>query len=421
MKILEFFRGLFKSRDKPQNEYRWSLAPFLFGRSISGKNVNEKTALQISAVFSCIKILAESVACLPLHVYHTDGNGNKILATKHPLYHLLHDAPNDEMTAYSFKETAMVHLLTQGNFYSEIEIGGKATINALYPLQPSRMTVKRDDKNKIRYSYRPTTGENEHLKEPTEKVYRRGEILHIPALGFDGLVGYSPIAMARNAIGVAMACEEFGAKFFENGARPSGVLKVPHVLKDPKKLSDSWKSAYGGENAGKVAVLEEGVEFQQLSVNQDDAQFLETRKFQIAEIARIFRVPLHMLNELDRATFSNITQQSLEFITYTLTPWLVRLEQGFNKALFFPGERGKYFVKFSVEGFLRGDYETRMRGYQTALQSGIMSVNEVRGLEDLNAIPAEEGGDLHLVNGNMAKLKDAGAAYTQKNGGGNNE
>lgn len=414
MKLFDWIRGLFKSRDKPKDSYYFS-SPFLFGRSISGKSVDETTALQISAVFACCKILAESVACLPLHVYKRDG-GSKTLATEHPLYYLLHDAPNGEMTAYSFKETTMLNLLTNGNAYSEIRYDGHG-ISGLYPLQSSRMTIKRDDSNQLVYTYRPSTGENEHMKTPAEITFRRHEILHIPALGFDGINGYSPIAMARNAIGVAMACEEYGAKFFENGARPSGILKVPHVLKDPQKLSESWQAAYGGENSGKTAVLEEGVEYQQLSVNQNDAQFLETRKFQIAEIARIFRVPLHMINELDRATFSNITQQSLEFITYTLTPYLVRLEQGFNKALFNETERGKYFVKFNVDGFLRGDYETRMRGYQTALQSGILSVNEVRELEDLNSIPAEAGGDYHLVNGNMAKLQDAGAAYAKKNEG----
>ena len=422
MKIIDWFKGLFKSRDKPQvqDSYQFSGFPFLFGRSISGQTVNTTTALQISAVFACVKILAESVACLPLHVYQRDGN-NKTLATGHPLYRVLHDAANEEMTAYSFKETLMLHLLTNGNSYSKIGLGRRGEVSGLYPLQSNRMRVERDDNGKRIYKYRPTTGENEHMKSSEELTFQSWEILHIPALGFDGLTGYSPIAMARNAIGVAMACEEFGAKFFENGARPSGVLKHPGVLKDPDKLRESWQKIYGGSaNAGRVAVLEEGTSYESISVNQSDAQFLETRKFQIAEIARIFRVPLHMLNELDRATFSNITQQSLEFITYTLTPYLVRLEQGFNKALFSETERGKYFVKFSVEGFLRGDYETRMRGYSTAINQGIMSVNEVRSLEDWNPLSEEEGGNYHLVNGNLAKLQDAGAAYQQK-AGDNNE
>lgn len=416
MKILDFFKGLFKSRDKPQNSYYYSGAPFLFGRSISGKTVNETTALQISAVFACCKILAESVACLPLHVYQQDDKGNKTLATKHPLYYLLHDSPNPEMTAYTFKENTMLHLLLNGNSYSQIVIRGDRIIG-LYPLISNRMTVKRDDSGEIIYTYRPSTGENKHMKKPEEVTLRRQDVLHIPALGFDGVIGFSPIAMARNAIGVAIATEEFGAKFFENGARPSGVLEHPDTVKNFDKLREEWQKVYGGsQNAGKVAILEEGMKYQQISIPPNDAQFLDTRKFQIAEIARIFRVPLHMLNELDRATFSNITQQSLEFVVYTLTPWLVRLEQSFNKSLFNEAERGKYFVKFNVEGLLRGDYETRMRGYQIALQSGIMSVNEVRELEDFNAIPAEAGGDLHLVNGNVAKLEDAGAAYQNKAG-----
>ncbi|MBR6712112.1 MAG: phage portal protein [Selenomonadaceae bacterium] len=411
MSILNFIRGLFKSRDKPQDSYNFSGFPFLFGRSISGKTVNETTALRISAVFACCKILAESVACLPLHVYQQDGR-NRTLAVEHPLYFLLHDSPNKEMTAYTFKETLMLHLLTSGNTYSQILLGNRGEIRGLYPLQANRMTVKRNDNGKLIYTYRPTTGENEYMKNPDEITFQREAILHIPALGFDGLIGYSPIAMARNAIGVAIATEEFGAKFFEQGARPSGILSHPSVIKDFDKLREEWQKIYGGSsNTGKVAILEEGMKYESIAIPPNDAQFLETRKFQIAEIARIFRVPLHMLNELDRATFSNITQQSLEFVVYTLTPWLVRLEQGFNKALFTEEERGKYFVKFSVEGFLRGDYETRMRGYQTALQSGIMSVNEVRELEDLNAISAEAGGDYHLVNGNVAKLQDAGAAY----------
>ena len=419
MKIIEKIIGWFKSRDKPQNEYRWSGSPFLLGQSISGKSVDTTTALQVSTVFSCVKILAESVACLPLHVYRQDRQ-SKTLATEHPLYYLLHDAPNSEMTAYSFKETTMLHLLTSGNAYSQIFRDKLNRVMSLYPLLPDKMTVKRDNTGKRIYTYRPATSENPHMTTSAEITMQEADVLHIPALGNDGLFGYSPIAIARNAIGVALACEDFGAKFFQNGAKPSGILKVPHVLKDPQKLSESWQAAYGGGNSGKTAVLEEGVEYQQLSVNQNDAQFLETRKFQIAEIARIFRVPLHMINELDRATFSNITQQSLEFITYTLTPYLVRLEQGFNKALFSETERGKYFVKFSVEGFLRGDYETRMRGYSTAINQGILSVNEVRSLEDLNPLSAEEGGDYHLVNGNLAKLEDAGAAYQQK-AGDNNE
>ena len=413
MKILDFFRGLFKSRDKPTDSYHFSFAPFLFGKSISGKTVNEFSAMQNSAVYACVRILSESIAALPLHVYEYK-NGGKERVPNHPLYYLLHDAPNDEMTSFQFRECSMAHLLLWGNSYAQILRDGLGNITGLYPLRPDRTSVERDDNGEIVYRYTPTTGENQHMKKPTQITLSRRDVLHIPALGFDGLIGYSPIAMARNAIGVAIACEEFGAKFFENGAKPSGVLKVPHVLKDPQKLSDSWQSAYGGENAGRIAVLEEGVDYQQISIPPNDAQFLDTRKFQLNEIARIFRVPPHMLADLERATFSNITQASLEFVMYTLTPWIVRWEQALNKALFKPSERGKFFTKFAVEGLLRGDYETRVRGYQLALQSGWMNVNEVRELEDMNKIPDEEGGNIYMINGNMSKLRDCGAAYKNK-------
>ena len=419
MKILDFFRGLFKTREPPQDRYYFSGAPFLFGKSISGATVNEISAMRISAVYSCVRILAESIAALPLHVYEYRDGGKK-RAIEHPLYFLLHDAPNDEMTSFTFRELLMTQLLLYGNCYLQIVRGTSyrdfGQVIGLYPLKPDRMTIERDDKGQIIYKYTPTTGENAHMTKSATITLQRQNVLHIPALGFDGLIGYSPIAMARNAIGVAMACEEFGARFFENDARPSGILKHPGTIKNPDKLRESWQTAFSGENHGKTAVLEEGVEYETISIPPDDAQFLDTRKFQIAEIARIFRVPLHLLNDLDRATFNNITQLSLEFVMYTLTPWLVRLEQGFNKALFSRSERGRFFVKFSVEGLLRGDYETRTNGYRAALQSGWMNVNEVRELEDMNKISDEEGGNFFLVNGNMAKLKDAGIAYAKKAG-----
>ena len=235
------------------------------------------------------------------------------------------------------------------------------------------------------------------------------DVLHVPGLGFDGLVGYSPIAMAKNAIGLAIAAEEYGSKFYANGAAPSGVLEHPGILKDPSKVRDSWNETFGGSgNAHKIAVLEEGMKYTPISINPSEAQFLETRKFQIDEIARIFRVPPHMIGDLERSTFSNIEQQSLEFVKYTLEPWLVRWEQSMTRALISQSDKSKYFIKFNVDGLLRGDYQSRMNGYATARQNGWMSANDIRELENLDRIPAEEGGDLYLINGNMTKLADAG-------------
>ena len=235
-------------------------------------------------------------------------------------------------------------------------------------------------------------------------------MLHIPGLGFDGLVGYSPIAMAKNAIGMAIACEEYGAKFFANGAAPGGVLEHPGTIKDPQRVRESWQSTFGGSgNANKIAVLEEGMKYTPIGISPEQAQFLETRKFQINEIARIFRVPPHMVGDLEKSSFSNIEQQSLEFVKYTLDPWVIRWEQSIQRTLLSKDEKAAYFVKFNLEGLLRGDYQSRMNGYAIGRQNGWMSANDIRELENLDRIPAEDGGDLYLINGNMLPLKNAGA------------
>ena len=218
--------------------------------------------------------------------------------------------------------------------------------------------------------------------------------------------------MAKNAIGMAIACEEYGAKFFANGAAPSGVLEHPGVLKDPERVRDSWNAAYGGSsNSHKVAVLEEGMKYTPISISPNEAQFLETRKFQINEIARIFRVPPHMVGDLEKSSFSNIEQQSLEFVKYTLDPWVIRWEQNLARALLNEEEKKVYFFRFNLDGLLRGDYASRMSGYATGIQNGIFSINDCRELENMDLLSDEEGGNLHVLNGNVVKLKDAGAAY----------
>ena len=404
-----FFSGLFRTRDAPTNRTSGSAYSFFMGGSTSGKRVNERSAMQMTAVYSCVRILSEAIASLPLHVYRYNEDGGKEKAINHPLYFLLHDEPNPEMTSFVFRETLMTHLLLWGNAYAQIIRNGKGEVVALYPLMPDRMTVDRDENGKLYYEYQTSSDDAPTMKGSTV-ILRPPDVLHIPGLGFDGLVGYSPIAMAKNAIGMAIACEEYGAKFFANGANPSGVLEHPGTLKDPAKVRDSWNAAFGGSsNAHKVAVLEEGLKYTPISISPNEAQFLETRKFQIDEIARIFRVPPHMLADLEKSSFSNIEQQSLEFVKYTLDPWVSRWEQAMVRSLLSQTEKPTYFLKFNVDGLLRGDYQSRMNGYATARQNGWMSANDIRELENLDRIPAEEGGDLYLVNGNMLPLKNAGA------------
>lgn len=323
-----FFSGLFRSRDAPKNRTSGSAYSFFMGGSTSGKRVNERSAMQMTAVYSCVRILSEAVAGLPLHLYKYTDNGGKEKAVDHPLYFLLHDEPNPEMTSFVFRETLMTHLLLWGNAYAQIIRNGKGEILALYPLMPDRMTVDRDDKGRLYYEYLVSNEDAPTMKGSTVRLHP-SDVLHIPGLGFDGLVGYSPIAMAKNAIGMAIACEEYGAKFFANGAQPSGVLEHPGTIKDPSRVRESWTQTFGGsQNANKVAVLEEGMKYTPISISPEQAQFLETRKFQINEIARIFRVPPHMVGDLEKSSFSNIEQQSLEFVKYTLDPWVSRWEQG---------------------------------------------------------------------------------------------
>ena len=319
------------------------------------------------------------------------------------------------MTSFIFRETLMTHLLLWGNAYAQIIRNGKNEVIALYPLMPNKMDVSRDKSGQLYYTY-VTQPEEAHTMKGNIVYLNPSEVLHIPGLGFDGLVGYSPIAMAKNAIGMAVACEEYGAKFFANGAAPGGVLEHPGTIKDPQRVRESWQSTFGGSgNSNKIAVLEEGMKYTPIGISPEQAQFLETRKFQINEIARIFRVPPHMVGDLEKSSFSNIEQQSLEFVKYTLDPWIVRWEQSIRRALLTPEEKKKYFVKFNLEGLLRGDYQSRMNGYAIGRQNGWMSANDIRELENQDRIPAEEGGDLYLVNGNMMPLKDAGAAYMKSN------
>ena len=403
------FTGLFRSRDKPQNRTVGSSYSFFFGGTTSGKSVNEMSAMQMTAVYSCVRILAEAVAGLPLHLYRYKTDGSKEKAIGHPLYQLLHDEPNPEMSSFVFRETLMTHLLLWGNAYAQIIRNGKGEVIGLYPLMPNRMSVDRDTDGKLWYTYTRSSEEAPTMKGTTVKLYPY-DVLHIPGLGFDGLVGYSPIAMAKNAIGMGIACEEYGARFFANGAAPSGVLEHPGTIKDPVKIRDSWNATFKGSgNAHKVAVLEEGMKYTQIGISPEQAQFLETRKFQINEIARIFRVPPHMVGDLEKSSFSNIEQQSLEFVKYTLEPWIVRWEQSLMRILLSPDEKQTYFFKFNLEGLLRGDYQSRMQGYSIARQNGWMSANDIRELENLDKIPAEAGGDLYLINGNMLPLNRAGA------------
>ena len=339
---MSILSGLFRSRDKPTDSTSGSAYRFLFGGSTAGKPVNERSAMQMTAVYACVRILSEAIAGLPVHLYQYKEDGSKEKALSHSLYRLLHDEPNPEMTRFVFRETLMTHLLLWGNAYAQIIRNGKGEVLALYPLMPNRMTVDRDEKGHLYYQYQMQDSDAPTMKNGTVTL-KPTDVLHIPGLGFDGLVGYSPIAMAKNAIGMAIACEEYGAKFFANGATPGGLLEYPGTVKNPEAVRESWNKGFSGSNSHKIAVLEEGMKYTPISISPEQAQFLETRKFQIDEIARIFRVPPHMVGDLEKSSFSNIEQQSLEFVKYTLEPWIIRWEQSINRALLSEKREGCLF------------------------------------------------------------------------------
>ena len=420
MGMFDWLKPKGSARDAPPvitDSVRDSGQIFTFGRSDSGEKVDEKSAMQIATVYACVRLLAESVAGLPLHLYrYTDADEKgKERAIDHPLYKLLYRQPNPEMTSFSFRETMMTHLLLWGNAYAQIIRDGKNSILALYPLLPENVEVDRDEKGQIYYIYHAYT--DEVPGDNNKDIYfRHDEIFHIPGLGFNGLVGFSPIAMMKNALGTTLAVEKYGSAFFKNGAQPSGVLEHPGVLKNPEKIRENWTDVYGGpNNAHKVAVLEEGMTYKAISLPPEDSQFLSTRQFGVNEICRIFRVPPHMVQDLEHATFSNIEHQSIDFVVHTLTPWIVRFEQEIIKDLLLPEEQDILFPKFNVDGLMRGDYESRMRGYATGISNGFLSPNDVRRLENADLIPPEKGGDDYYLNGGYVRLEDAGKTAAKEN------
>ena len=402
--------GLF-SRKKPKAQDSLSTSRSIFwGNSSAGTYVNEQTALQTSSVYACVRVISEALASLPLHVYRYEDDGSKIVP-EHHLYILLHDEPNPEMTSFLFRETLMSHILLYGNAYAQIIRDGGGRVTALYPLLPNKMDVNRGESGEIYYTYWRDRDEKHPGTKDGMITFSRHEVLHVPGLGFDGRVGYSPIAMVKNAVGLTIATESFGASFFANGANPGGVLEHTGTVNKPEKLRDAWELIHKGvQNSGKVAVLEDGLKYHPIAVPPEQAQFLETRKFQLNEIARIFRIPPHMVGDLEKSSFSNIEQQSLEFVKYTMEPWVVRWEQCMKRSLILPSEKSRYSIRFNLDGLLRGDYETRMRGYSIGIQNGFMSPNDARRLENMNVIPSPAG-DRYMVNGNMIDIEDVGKQW----------
>lgn len=380
------------------------------GRNATGVNVNEETALRFITVFSCVRVLAEGVGSLPFFVYKKRRGGGKDKADDHPVYSLVHDLPNDEMTSQSWRETMTGHLATSGNCYSILTRNKRGQVEDIYPISWAECKpIRNSETRKIEY----------HINDRGKsEVFPAERIFHAPGFGFDGIMGYSPIRMAAEAVGIGMASSEFTAHFYKNGMNIGSALEHPQALSDTAYARlQEWinEKGVGLGNSWKPLILEEGMKISRIPMPFVDAQFIETRKLNRDEICGLFRVPPHMVANLERSTNNNIEHQGIEFVMHTLMPYLTRIEQTANWKLFSPAEReAGYYVKFNVDGLLRGDYKSRQEGLAIQRQNGAINADEWREIEDRN--PIEDGsGKIYYVNSAAVPL---GSNVQTSSGGG---
>jgi len=390
-----FKRNLSLTDKKAWDTSYWNL---IGAQSSAGVNVTYDKALSYSAVFNAIALLSGTIGGLPLNLYRKKANQGNVVEDRRPLHNLLHFSPNSEMSAMTFRETMTAHVLGWGNCYAEIQRNGMGEVIALWPIPPNRVVIRRISGELI---YEVKVG-SETIPLP------RNRMLHIPGLGFDGIQGYSVISYARETIGLGLAMEEFGARFFGAGTHPGAVFEHPGKVGGEAydNLQKSLMETYSGlGKSHKLLILEEGMEMKQLGIPPEDAQFLESRVFSVNEIARWFNVPPHKIKEMSHSTYSNIEHQAIEFVTDSVLPWLVRFEQGYDLQLLSPKERNrKFYFKHIVEGLLRGDAESRGKFYNQMFMIGAMTINEIRAKEDMNPT---KNGDEQFVPLNMVPLSRA--------------
>ncbi|ELI9035503.1 phage portal protein [Morganella morganii] len=399
-----FFPGLFRKSDTGMSSSELSEMIGLTYDTYSGRRVSPQLAMQLTAVFSCVRVLAESVGMLPCSLYEQLETGNR-RAVRERLNRLLSVNPNNYMTPQEFWELLIACLCLRGNFYA-YKVKALGEVVELLPLDPSSVTPKLNSKWEPEYQVTFPDGRHDTLTQD--------DIWHVRIFTLDGLTGLSPIAYAKQAVGLGLATEEHGSRLFGNGAVTSGVLQTDQYLKDDawERLKTDFENRHQGlANAHKPMILEMGLKWQQISMTSEDAQFLETRKFQLEEICRIFRVPLHMIQNTDRATFNNIENLGIGFINYSLVPYLTRIEQRINAGLVKPSKQGVFYAKFNAGALLRGDMKSRFDAYATGINWGIYSPNECRELEELNP---REGGDIWLTPMNMTTKPESSPEKEEK-------
>lgn len=396
---------------RPSPELRSALGAIL---SKVGIHITTKNALQTTAVFACVRLISESIASLPLFLYRKTDTG-KEKATDLPLYGVLHDVPNPETDSFQFWQAFVSNMLIYGRGYAEVVRDNAGRVAQMWNITTPFVRIQRNsDTQELEYAVTPSGKE--------QFILRKDQIFRVDWFSMDALNAFKPLELAQNAIGLGEAAEEFASNYFKNGANVGGIIEYPGEMEDneAERFRKDVRTAYEGlSNTARLMFLEQGAKFQKVSNTPEESQMLETRKFQVEEVARFYNVPLHMIGDLDHATFSNIEQMSLNYVIYTLRPYLVRIERAVVAQLLTSIDRQTLFTKFSADALLRGDYLSRMQGYAQARQNGWMSANDIRDLEDMGSIPTEQGGDAYLANGalrSLAALMVAPAEST-KNGG----
>lgn len=394
-----------------KNQYSDFAKAFLSGDDVPNQDgtIDPQTAMKYTAVFACVRVLSEALASTPVKIYKTDEKGDRVAVKDINLYDILHGKPNEEMSPFNFKEMCMINLTLGGNAVCEKLVNKNGELVGLYPYKWQNVQIKRNgDTNRLEYIIKGDNGK--------EKTLKRDQVFHIPGLSFDGIVGLNPIEYVNEAIKLGLSYESFGVNFFKNGANPSIALEYANSLDDVafERLKKEFAKAYQGlKNTGKPLILEDGAKVKELTMKLVDAQLLESKKFQLEDIARIYRVPLHLIQNLDRATNNNIEHQSLEFIMYTMLPWFQRWEENINMQLLTQAERTSgYYAEFLIENLLRGDAVSRATAYATGRTAGYLSVNEIRKKENMNGIGPK--GDRYIEPLNY---KEAGEPTPEKNTG----
>jgi HK97 family phage portal protein len=358
----------------------WATLDAYEGRdATSGIHINDTVALGIPAVYACVRVLTEAIASLPLITYERMANGDRERARDFSLYRLLHDEPNPLMTSFELRELLVGHLCLRGNAYCFVERDAGEVV-ALWPLHPDRVTVEVTGRELI----------YKHQNDGVEKIYPMTDIMHIRGLSDNGIVGYSPLTLLRDSFGYAKAVNEYASSYFKNDASPGGVLSTPAALSTQavQNLRDAWTTGYAGKGKHhRVAILDNDLKWQSIGVSPEDSQLIESQKFSVVEIARIFRVPLNLVMDYERSTYSNVVEQNRSFLTHTLQPWLSRIEQAVAKSLLTAAEKERFFIEHLTQDFLRADTKTRFDSYKVAIDAGFLTVDEVRQLENMNAIP----------------------------------